>query len=323
MKRRTKWILGLSTGVPILLVAAVAVFLWLSSPNPELDLTTIEMKELPGVGEDTAVGIEPLSGDEADGEAMSETSPVGEWPNPVVKLPPTIDEFDLPIEGTLVLIGADKPFGEEKFEVSLEGEQVLLRSSGKFWFKALIATITLKYDQILQMDSLLRPMSLTSTFDAPLGFGREIQAEFKDGIVTVQSGEDVEQYPADLERALVVGTFSTYAMIPLLYELRGFEGEVSLDTLVFGGPPNQDDENAADGLPQTRIERVEDTGISFGDRELTVAQYRISGDMGTMMLYALGMEMLGLLAEGDEDSLFVYRADYFEDGFTLIEAVSE
>ena len=71
----------------------------------------------------------------------------------------------------------------------------MLRSNGKFWFKAFIATITLKYDQILQMDSHLRPISLASTFEAPLGFGRETQAEFTDGRAIVRSGDNVDEFP--------------------------------------------------------------------------------------------------------------------------------
>lgn len=323
MKRRTKRVLGLSIGIPIILVVAVLIVLRLSSANPELDLASIEIKDVPDVwvqapsipNEDTDGSVEPdgeLKPIDADAEDIEE-------PDEAASLSPAIDDFELPISGTLVLMDGDKPFGEESFELVLEDEEIMLRSNGKFWFKALIATITLKYDQILQMDSRLRPMSLASTFEAPLGFGRTIQAEFTDGTAIVRSGEDVEETSVDLERAYVLGTFSTYVVIPLLYELRQFEGEVGLETLVFGGPPNRDDDTATDGLPETRISRIEDTIIRFSDRELAVSQYQISGDMGTMILYARGIEMLGLFAGDEVESMFVYRADYFEDGFEIVE----
>ncbi len=307
MKKKTKWILGLSLGIPILLVVSLLLVLRWSSPNPEADLTAIEVKELPGVWEQETETVVPDVVD-LSGETQLEE----------ISIPPlTIETFDLPIAGTLVLIGSGKPFGEEEFELGLEGDEVFLRSSGKFWFKALIATITLKFEQVLQMDSQLRPKSLASTFDAPLGFGRNIQADFADGLAIVRSGDTVEEYPVDLKRAYVLGTFGTYAVIPLLYELRGYEGEASFDTLVFGGPPNRENDEETDGLPETRITRIDDTTIRFGDRELAVSQYEISGDMGTMTLFARGIEMLGLLAGDDEESLFVYRADYFEDGFVV------
>ncbi len=328
MKRKATWVLGLSLGIPILLVGVLLLVLRLSSSNPESDLTAIDIKELPSVwGQETEMmatdAVNPSDESQIDASVGVDGLPLVEAPEDVVILPPTIEAFDLPIAGTLVMVGGGKPFGEEVFELGMEGDDVFLRSSGKFWFKALIATITLKFEQVLQMDSQLRPMSLASTFDAPLGFGRQVQADFEGGRAIVRSGDKAEEYPVDLERAYVLGTFGTYAVIPLLYEMRGHEGEAVLETLVFGGPPNQEDGEETNELPETRITRIEDTTIRFGDRELTVSQYEISGDMGTMTLFARGIEMLGLLAGDGNESMFVYRADYFEDGFTVMGVIAE
>ena len=57
------------------------------------------------------------------------------------------------------------------------------------------------------------------------------------------------------------------------------------------------------------------------DQELTVSRYEISGDLGAMMLYARGVELLGLFAGDEEESMFVYRADYFENGFEIVDKV--
>lgn len=325
MKRKTKWILGLSIGIPILLIAGALLVLRLTSSSPELDLSSIEVKEFPGTWEQEPASTDvPESVDSATENDSAPVPVVAALPDTdvaeeAVLQPPTIDLFELPLSGTLVMVNGGKPFGEESFEVVLEGDDVMLRSKGKFWFKALIATITLKYDQVLHLDSYLRPLSLASTFDAPLGFGRQTQAEFTGGRAIVRSGEDVTEYPVDLDRAFVVGTFSTYAVIPLLYELREFDGEVGLETLVFGGPPNSEDDTDRDGLPETRISRIEDGVIAFDGREMVVSQYEVSGSMGTMTLYARGIEMLGLFAGDDEESMFVYRADYFEDGFEVVD----
>jgi hypothetical protein len=115
-----------------------------------------------------------------------------------------------------------------------------------------------------------------------------------------------------------MGTFSTYAVVPLLYELRQSEGVVSFDVLMFGGPPNRDEEAVDDGLPEMRVEKIEDGAIRFDDQVLLVSRYALSGDMGVMTLYTRGVELLGLSAGDDEESLFVYRADYFEDGFEIL-----
>lgn len=322
MKRRTKWILGLGIGTPVVLLAALIVVLMLSSSDPEQNLASIEIKTLPGVQAQDPEILEapPVVGESNDEPAAAESEAPQSLDSPSQPIvpAPSIGDFGLPLSGTLVMVGSDKPFGEESFEITLEDNEVILRSNGRFWFKALIATITLKYDQILQMDSWLRPISLASSFDAPLGFGQDIQASFEENSAIVRSGKDVDEFPVDLNRAYILGTFSTYAIVPLLYELRESEGTISLETLVFGGPPNRDEESPADGLPESTITKMDDTMIQFGDQQLGVSQYEISGDMGTMTLFALDAEMLGLFAGGSEESLFVYRADYFEDGFEVV-----
>lgn len=307
MKRRTKWILGLSIGIPVLLIAGLLLVLRLSSPNPELALSTIEVKELPDVWVD-----ESSQPDREDSPELA--APIEE-----IASRPRIENFGLPISGTLVMMGDDRPFGEETFQIVIEEDRVVLRSNGKFWFKALVATIEIAFDQVLLLDSDLRPRMLSSTFDAPLGFGRSMGAEFEDTRAIVRSGDDVTEYAVALDQAFVLGTFSTYAVVPLLYELRQSEGVVSFDVLVFGGPPNRDEEDENNGLPEMRVEKIEDGAIRFEDQVLIVSRFEVSGDMGTMMLYARGVELLGLYAGDDEESMFVYRADYFANGFEVVD----
>ena len=309
LKRRTKWIIGLAVGIPIVLIGGVVLVLLLTSPNPDTELASIEIKELPDTW------LQDVPEDPVDPE------PGTEVPTPEEEVEPSIDHLGLPISGTLVMQGDERPFGEETFQLAVEEDRVVLRTNGKFWFKALVATITIPFDQVLLLDSELRPLMLSSTFDAPLGFGRSIHAEFENDRAVVRSGDDVSEYAVGLDQAFVQGTFSTYAIVPLLYELRQSEGAVSFDVLVFGGPPNRDEEAVDDGLPEMRVEKIEDGAIRFDGQVLTVSRYEISGDMGTMTLYARGVELLGLFAGDAEESMFVYRADYFEDGFEIVEAV--
>ena len=307
MKRRTKWIVGLAIGIPIVLIGSIVFVLLLTSPNPAAELASIEIKELPDAW------LQEESEDPIDLEPGSED------PVPEEEAEPSLDDLGLPISGTLVMQGGERPFGEETFQIAIEEDRVVLRTNGKFWFKALIATITIPFDQILMMDSDLRPLMLSSTFDTPLGFDRSVQAEFGDERAVVRSGDDVSEYAVALDQALVLGTFSTYAVVPLLYELRQSKGVVSFDVLVFGGPHNRDEGAVDDGLPEMRVEKIEDDAIRFDDQVLTVSRYVLSGDMGAMTLYARGVELLGLFAGDGEKSLFVYRADYFEDGFEIVE----
>lgn len=306
MKRRTKWIIGLAIGIPIVLIGGVVLVLLLTSPNLDAELPSIEIRELPDAW------LQEASEDPVDLE------PDTEDPAPEEEAKPSFDDLGLPISGTLVMQGDERPFGEETFQIAIEEDRVVLKANGKFWFKVLIATITIPFDQILMMDSQLRPLMLSSTFDAPLGFGRSMQAEFNDDRAIVESGDDVSEYAVALDQAFVMGTFSTYAVVPLLYELRQSKGVVSFDVLMFGGPPNRDEEAVDDGLPEMRVEKIEDGAIRFDDQVLIVSRYALSGDMGTVTLYARGVELLGLYAGDDEESLFVYRADYFENGFEIV-----
>lgn len=305
LKRRVKWIIGLAIGIPIVLIGGVVLVLLLTSPNPDAGLASIEIKELPDAW------LQDVPEDPVDLEPGTEA--------PAPKAEPSVDDLGLPISGTLVMQGDERPFGEETFQIAIEEERVVLRSNGKFWFKALIATITIPFDQILMLDFDLRPLMFSSTFDAPLESSRSVQAEFEDEIASVRSGDDVSEYAVALDQAFVMGTFSTYALVPLLYELRQSEGVVSFDVLVFGGPPNRDEEAVDDVLPEMQVEKIEDGAIRFDDQVLTVSRYVLSGDRGSMTLYARGVELLGLFAGDDEKSLFVYRADYFENGFEIVD----
>ena len=305
VKRRTKWIIGASLGVPVLLVGGLLLLLQLTSPDSGARLADVEVKRLP----DAWIEPEPA-------QEPAEPPPVEPPAEVAAPRAPSLDSFNLPLSGTLAMVGDDRPFGEEAFRIERDAEGVSLRAEGKFWFKALIATITLAFDQTLQFDERLEPSEYAATFDAPLGFDRQFQAEFNPDLAVIRSKDEVLELPIDRTRTFILGTFSTYAMIPLLYQLRESSEPVTLETLVFGGPPNSQNDDE-EGLPELRIEQLDDGVISFDGGDLQVSRYRLSGNMGAMTLYARGAEFLGLYAGDDEESLFVYRTDYFKDGFDI------
>jgi len=305
LKRRTKWIIGLGVGIPLLLIGGIALVLILSSPNLDAELASIETKDIPSTWfQDTP-------------EGLMNPEPGTEGPAPGKEAEVSLDDLGLPINGTFVVQNDERPFGEETFMLVIEEDRVILRANGKFWFKALVATVTVTFDEILELDTDLYPLSFFSSFEAPLGFERSTNVEFEDDRAVVRSKDDETEFAVDSDSAFVLGTFSTYALIPLLYELRESAGAVTLEVLVFGGPPNQDDDAAAGGLPKMRVEKIEDSAIRFDGEVLAVSRYILSGDMGAMTLYARGVELLGLYAGDDEESMFVYRADYFENGFEI------
>jgi len=307
VKRRTKWILGLSVGIPVLLIGVLLLVLQLSSPTPRTELSIVEPRALP----ETPVIVAPDPSETA--ETSDEIAP---------EPTPSLATLDLPIQGTLVMEGDGKPFGEERYELAYEEGLLVLRSDGRFWFKALIATINLVFDQTLHWDDAFQPLDYTASFDAPLGFGRNYQASFGDEAAQIQVGDDSSSFVVSRDRAFILGTFSTYAIVPLIDAVRSLEVQETYDTLMFGGPPGQSQEDAEGGLPQMGIRRIEDVVILSEDQEIAVARFEISSNMGSMFLYALGIEFLGLYAGEEGDSLFIYRADYFPNGFEIVNAAT-
>jgi len=305
VKRRTKWIISLSVGVPVVIVGGLLLVLILSSPPPRTELGEIETRALPGLS-DTVPSGSPAQ-PELNEEIVSAV------------LPPTLSTLGLPIRGTLVMHGDGKPFGEEHYELAYEDGIASLRSDGRFWFKALIATINLVFDQTLRWDDTLRPLEYAATFDAPLGFGRSYQASFAEAAAQVRINNDSDTFALKRDHTFIVGTFSTYAVVPLIDALRPLQEAETFDTLMFGGPPSQSREDESDGLPAMHVRRVEDGVIRAGEQEIWVSRYEISSEMGSMFLYALGIEFLGLYAGEEGDALFVYRADFFPDGFEIVD----
>ncbi len=305
MKRRTRWILGLGIGIPLVLVAAAVLFLLLSDTDPESTLSSIDVKDLPSEWQTE----EPSASNvENDAETLG--------PEPAADAR-TIESIGLPLTGTLVMTGDGTPFGEETYTLSLQEGVVVLHASGEFWFKALIATITVGFEQTLEMDRTLRPRGLAASFDGPLGFDRELRADVGASSVLVYAGDEVRQTDLRAEDIFVVNTFSTYALVPLLFELRRPDGAIDFETLLLGGPPSAGETDDSAGLPVMSVERTADGTVRYQGRDLVVDRYRISGDTGEMILYARGTEILGIYAGGEDGSLFVYRADYFDGGFEI------
>jgi hypothetical protein len=308
LKRRTRWIIALSVGIPLLAVGTLLLILHVISPDPRSTLSTIERRELPENWTQSAPA-----------EVSPDTSIPELYDAQDVALPPTIDEMGLPLSGVLVIEGNGRPFGEEAYTLRLEDEGVVLEGGGEFWFKVLVATVRVQFDQRLTLERDLRPQSLTSSFRAPLRFNREVDALLDLEEITVRTGDQERQYSIATDRVFVLNTFSTYAVIPLLFALDPLAEEMELETLMLGGPPRSEEAELARRLPVMRVRRREDGVLRSEERDLIVSRYELVSETGTMVLYARGVEFLGLFAGDDEQSLFVYRADFFPDGFEVVE----
>jgi len=69
--------------------------------------------------------------------------------------------------GRLSLFANGKSFGEETYDLRIAQEGTTLRSSGRFWFKVVLATVQVSFEQTLEADATLRPILYTAAFHAP------------------------------------------------------------------------------------------------------------------------------------------------------------
>lgn len=219
--------------------------------------------------------------------------------------------------GTLALVGEDRPFGEESYQLDVREDGITLVSYGRFWFKVLVATISVTFEQTYETDGNLRPRLYEAAFDAPLGQDRSIHNEIVDGVAYITSGNERMEIRIG-DDTLVLGTFSTYALLPVLFPLWESDGLASFDVLMFGGPPGQS-EMESGALPRMTVERLSPMRIRAQGQTLSVDAFAVTSDIGNSLLLARDNEFLAVLAEGDEESLLVYRTDFFPEGFEIVE----
>ncbi|MBU0595850.1 hypothetical protein KJ567_04110, partial [Candidatus Bipolaricaulota bacterium] len=299
--RKRKWIRVLLWSVVGLAVVlgGLLIALWVTSPSsPEFAMQE-ETREIPAdwvAPQTEVVGREDVLDDVADEPgADTELIPAGFRP--------------FATRGVLALIGDDEPFGEEMYELSITEEGAILTSSGRFWFKVVLARITVSFEQSLIADSALRPEGYEMAFDGPLGFDRTMSATFDQDRASITRDGESSETPISADRALVTGTFSTYVLVPRLFALRQEDGEATFDLLMFGGPPSQGtDGDSTGGVPTVRISRAGTARIRAGETEITVERYLIVSGLGANELFARGDEFLAFLAVGEEGSMLVYRS---------------
>ena len=298
MSRRRKVVISIIGGLVVAVGGLIAAF-FLSSPTP-VDLSL--------EGPTQEIPPDWLDEETRDEDAEpSETAEVDPLPGPTVTT------------GRLAMLGDGKPFGEESYELILSEDRATLRSSGRFWFKVVVATVQVTFEQVLEGGADLRPLSYTAEFHAPLGFDRSVRATIEGNRATIERSGGTEEIPIDPERTVALGMFSTYALLPKLVSLRSAGDSASFDVLAFGGPPNQgsDGGSSGDELPVMTVERAGSAFLRADDLRLEADRYVVTSDLGENELYARDDEFLALRAGDEESTLWVYRSDFFPDGLEV------
>ena len=297
--RRRKWLVPSLVGVPLVVIFLLLIGMRILSPEP-VELAVV-MKELP------ASWLEPAPGEPepTPGEQVSQIEP-------------------RVLEGILSVHGNGRAFAEESYSLRILDDGATLTSTGRFWFKVVLATVNIPFRQILHADGDLAPTAYSAQFDAPLGMGRSVEGTIHENEASVDQGDGIERVSVTQADAFVLGTFSTYTLLPILHEQRASGSAAEFEVLVFGGPPQgaggeTDASDASDQLPVLRIERIEDALLRAGGLDVAVEQYAVTGSFGGSRIYARDGDFLGMIAGEDGEGLLVYRSDYFPDGFEEVE----
>jgi hypothetical protein len=292
-RKRWTWIaLGALVSLGLLLLAFVLV-LHFTAPAPPGDAPEVAVKAIPSGWIEAPVDQPTL-------EESATSSARATWQS----------------TGSLALTADGRSFGEETYELNVSVDGAVLESSGRFGFKILLATIDVAFEQRWEGGAGLEPTLYTLHMDAPFGQGQDVAGALDGNRFAVRRNRDETSLSIVPERTIILGTFSTYALVPLLFEERQQDGVVSLDVLLFGGPPGA----AAGGgeLPTVVVERAGTATARAGDLLIEFDVYRIRSPFGDSVLYAKGREFLALTAGTVDRPLLVYRSDYFPQGFSVV-----
>ncbi len=221
--------------------------------------------------------------------------------------------------GSLALSAAGRPFGDETYQLDVSADGASLSSTGRLWFKVVLATLHIAFHQQWEGTADLRPASYSLHLDAPLGLGQEIAGRLEGDRYVVRRNGAETAIPVAPERAVVLGMFSTYAIVPLLFAEREIDGVATFDALVFGGPAGAARGDPSD-LPAVVVERAGTVDVVIDGISIAVDRLRIRSSYGDSTLYAKGQEFLALTAGTADRPLVVYRSDYFPNGFALADA---
>lgn len=286
-RRRAAWILVGVVGGIVLLAGGFLLAVRLTNPPPPEVHPPVAVRPLP-----------PDWGEDVPPPALPTTEEVPVRPN-------------WSSSGTLALEASGKAFGEEAYELDVSADGATLSSSGRFWFRIVVATLRVTFDQEWSGGPNLEPLRYTAHFDAPLGRSERLDASFAENRATVRRGSREETFDVVLNEAAVLGTFSTYALLPILFRQRATAGRAEFSALLFGGPPGSS-APAEDGLPRLVIEKAGTARLASGDVRVAADRYLVRSSIGDTELYARGDDFLLLTAGTSDRRLVVYRSDYFE-----------
>lgn len=232
----------------------------------------------------------------------------------------------LPPSATLVMQIAGRTFGQEQYAfTALDDGTVEVFAQGEFSFEVATIPISAGYRQLLHLNARLQPLHYASELKGPFGLGnKEVTIAFDGVEATMASGQQRTQIPLAGADVLLINMFSTFALLPALFEVGAERATfIALDAGGFGR-----DEGSAEAsayrLGDMTLTQLSDVALTAGASTLQAQRYRLSIDGpqdGYELLFAQG-QWIGIQGRLKDEAggFIVYRSDLFPSGFQAADA---
>jgi hypothetical protein len=321
-----KWWLGILGVIILSLIAGGIAFRGIFTETPTLQpVISRSTKDMPEEWpEDTTETLE-----KERGERINPKEPDTMREERVEERQTSLPEGNVEI-GRLVFEGQGKRLGEESYLLRrLESGKVQLTSTGTFAFQVLFVKLKFEYTQEINLDSDLRPISFALDMNGPLGFGNQkTEIKIEGDTAFISAGDEKREENIESDNTIILGMFSSYALIPKLFEVRANGDKANFKVLTsggFGGREGRRREEASTGASSppspisfVEVERIGTVMIKDVSKEIEIERYLIKTGNGESTLLAKDGELIGFIGQGPNGSFVVYRADLFPKGFEMV-----
>ena len=234
--------------------------------------------------------------------------PVPSEPSDVSLSPGGIDS------GTLVIEIRSRRIGTEDYTLERrETGELVLHSQGTLKFKIAFFDVEATFEQVIAFSAQRRPTSYQLALHGPVGIGnRRVSAHFGASTGIVDNGERRSEIALPEEPFLLLGMFSSYAVVPLWAQPTAPQ---KLKVISLRGDRREQ------GDTWVLLQYVGPVTLRNAQGDLLKAQeYLLTSERLTLKLYLSGERLLALQNDTDksDESFRLYRYDLFPRDFEVL-----
>ncbi len=216
--------------------------------------------------------------------------------------------------GTLVIEIRSRRIGTEDYTLERrETGELVLHSQGTLKFKIALFDVEATFEQVIVFTAQRRPTSYQLALNGPVGIGnRRVSARFGAATGIVDNGERRSEIALPEEPFLLLGMFSSYAVVPLWAQPTASQ---RLKVISLRG------DRRDQGDTWVLLEYVGPVTLRNAQGDLLEAQeYLLTSERLTLKLYLSGERLLALQNDTNksDESFRLYRHDLFPRDFEVL-----